>query len=137
MKVRIDRTRMATSAIVFGYDVTVPLNDCPPWMERFNPTRIMRDSNHKNPLVRFDQATVSERHTDMEKGWDRYDDWQKHEKRADKAALSLAKSVFPELQRLDQYERLPTCVEFGKEMANETHATRWVTLVDDPFGYAL
>lgn len=139
MRLRIERTRMCTGGEnYFSYRVLVPMVDAPTWVladsRKFNPTRIVISGDNAEYLE-FADATVSRAHVGMEKGWERLQHWNEHEARAKKASFDVAKSVYPELDALTE---LPSVMaHFGHEMDGASHATKYVDLVIDPFGYEL
>lgn len=114
MKVHVIRTAMCGGGL--SYDVYVPVSECPEYLRekyRYFGTQIGRDSyrNGKHAYYYdFPEATVSESHLAMEKGWDRYDDWKAHDKQARRRMLDIAETVFPELAkyRAQGHDTIPT-----------------------------
>jgi hypothetical protein len=121
MKVQIDRVRMAMNGNHYAYHGRVAMKEIPQHAVDANPTRII-SGDWNNPMVDFVDATVSAEHVAMERGWPRYEDWQRHEADAHAKLLELAKSVYPELASADRWTTL--WVEIPS--MDEGHATRFV-----------
>jgi hypothetical protein len=95
-KVTVIRTAMIGGGL--AYDVYVPVKQVPLFQKyRSFFTEIMREGKS---YVRFEEATVSEEHLSMPQGWDRYDDWKRHDKEARRMMLDLAEQAFPELSKV-------------------------------------
>lgn len=109
MKVNVIRTKMIGGGN--SYDVYVPLSQAPEWLGengkyRSSCTHIGRDSyktGRHGYYVDYEHATLPESHFEMPQGWERYDDWLQHKKRANAKMLEIARSVFPELNGVDKW----------------------------------
>jgi hypothetical protein len=125
MKVRIERTRMATGGDRkdYAYDGYVPVTDCP-WIEPHWTTTTILGDYKTGRYYRFDVATMPKEHWQMEKGWDRYEDYQRHEKLAKVKLLELARTVYPELESVNEWPEL--WIEIPTMDAR--HATKWTEI---------
>jgi hypothetical protein len=130
MKVHVIRTAMIGGGL--SYDVYVPVSECPEFLRetgkyRCSVTHIGRDSyrNGKHSYyINFPEATCPESHFAMPQGWDRYEDWKKHEADARRRMLDIAETVFPELSKVrEKTDKLPSlwCCDLlsGKETSAE------------------
>ena len=124
----ITRTAMygERSGCGLAYSVEVPIED----IEGEPGYRIIRGGiKNSAEFVPFAMATASEAHQRMPRGFDRWDDWLAHEKRANALALELAKMAYPELAEVD---RLPTVSAFGLvPEGTETDAAEYVEIPQD------
>ena len=99
MRIKVIRTKMAMSPDAYSYDVEVPLEDAID--ERNVHTRRYGTSYPPGThYVDFADATASREHADMPQGWDKYEDWRRHEKHARRIALTIAQAVFHILRRI-------------------------------------
>jgi len=131
MRVLAIRTAMIGGGL--AYDIYVPVRDEPygfnlRLFDKYRSffTEILRDGKS---YVRYEEATVSESHLSMPQGWDRYDDWKAHDKKARREMLDIAEHAFPELAKVrgqgsDYLPLLWTCgLLYPKE---ETSSEKWV-----------
>ena len=108
-----------------SYDVYVPVSACPQWqrdcdVNRNTHTTIISDGEFYN----FPDATVPQWQRNMDQGWDKYEAWNKHEKRARQIMLKIAQKAFPELNRFGDTLPLLWVTDL---MPVETSAEAWVT----------
>lgn len=129
MKVHVFRTAMCGGGL--SYDVLVPERECPRHVREACPggtyhTRINR-GNYENgkPMpdyLNYEDATLTAEHEAMPQGWERYESWKAHEKRARQEMLQIALLAFPELAKVAaRTDSLPTLWVNGL-MDNETSA---------------
>lgn len=108
MKCHVFRTAMCGGGL--SYDVYVPVSECPKHVLESCPggmyhTRITRGTGEE--YLHYEDATTSEEHEALEQGIERWDSWKLHEARACSEMLRIARSVFPELNKVTT-DRLPT-----------------------------
>lgn len=123
-KAYVFRTAMIGGGL--SYDVLVPIKD----IHNYDGTRyttICRDGQTDKRFLDYTDATMPEEHYAMEKGWDRYEAYLAHEKRAKIEAMKLARQAFPELNAYDG-DSLPDLWCVGLPVEEETHATAIVRL---------
>ena len=115
MKIRIDRVRMAMPEPAYSYDATVPVSE----VDRSKHSYFI--CRGREEFVSFADATRPAELDEMPLGWERYEAWMEHEKRANARALEIAKRLFPELAPAEKWPSLWVVIP----SLNESHATRF------------
>jgi len=98
-RVRVHRVLMIGGGN--SYDVEVLKSDLRPEDVKSITHYTLRDGpeGHFTEYVAYDQATVTPEHAAMPAGWDKWEDWKRHERAAGMEALAIARVAFPELHR--------------------------------------
>ena len=123
MRIEIHRWRMAIPVredgrVAVGYDVRVPIGDCPP-----------NSSNHyiltdHGEYQDYPDATWS---TDLPPGWARYEAWLAHEREAKRHMLHFLHEHCPETRELTEWPALWAYVD--PDLAPDLHTVRFVLAV--------
>lgn len=125
MKTKVFRTAMCGGGL--SYDVYVPVSEVPeqqkPDLNGNTHTTIVRGHDLDNEYYNFPDATVPAEQRAMEQGWERYEAWNRHEKRARQIMLKIAQKAFPELNRFG--DTLPT-LWVNDLMKVETSSEKWI-----------
>lgn len=100
-KALVTRTAMIGGGL--SYDVYVPTK----YVHNYDAGRQTTIVQDGKEYLDYVQASLPEAHYALPKGWDRYDAFLAHEKAARQTMLTLARSVFPELQALEE-DTLPS-----------------------------
>lgn len=93
MKVHCIRTAMIGGGL--SYDVYVPIKQ----MSNYDGSRYTTIHRDGGVYVDYVQATLPEDHFAMELGWDRYDAFLAHQRKAKVEMLDIAERAFPELAK--------------------------------------
>ena len=108
MRIHIRRTRMASppgpdGRISVGYDVYVPVDECPD--DGMNRTTIITGpaGTPWKDLDRYHDFPQATWHTDLEPGYERYEQWLRHEKTARRRMLAMLHEHCPETRHLTEY----------------------------------
>jgi hypothetical protein len=126
-RVLVERTRMAMREPSYSYDLYVPEPEAPEHV-RTTCSRfiILPDHSMRERFIDYVDATCSAAHCAMPTGWDRYQDWLEHERRAYREALGLARAAFPELRAFNG-DALPRLWIGMPSFRDGTHAEAWLT----------
>lgn len=114
MKVKVNRWPMCGGGV--AYSVRVPVDEAPAFLR----DRCPKGSNsyvtqvgesHQGERCHgyffdYPHATISESHHDAEQGWDKYQAWLTHEKKANAEMLALIQRHFPETVGLTEFPLL-------------------------------
>ena len=85
-----------------------------------------------NEYYDFPVATLPPEHHEMSPGWDKWQDWNKHEEWAKGEMLKITRKVFPEMEKVSQWPLLwITCseVEQGEDASKKVWTT-WENVKD-------
>ena len=126
-RILVQRTRMAMREPSYSYCLYVPEHEAPEHV-RATCSRfiILPEHSMGDRFIDFVDATASAAHCAMPTGWDRYQDWLEHERRAYREALSLARAAFPELRSF-RGDGLPRLWIEMPDFRDGTHAEVWLT----------
>jgi hypothetical protein len=93
MKALCIRTKMVDGGN--SYDVYVPLQQVPQHAKDYIRHEVIRDGRR---YMSYIEATVTPEHAAMDQGWEKYEDWKRHETEARARAGAILRRVFPEFQ---------------------------------------
>jgi hypothetical protein len=125
-RVLVQRTRMAMRDPAYSYSLYVPEHEAPSHVRSAcRYFTILSQYDGRERFIDFAEATRSSAECAMPRGWDRYQRWLEHERAASREALTLARTVFPELDGL-QSDSLPTLWIFMPGLRKGTHADAWL-----------
>ena len=103
LNLTIFRTKMAGGGNCFSYDGLVETTQLDRSRRPLQHYFVLRGGKE---YVRFPHATEPAHILGMELGWERYQAWIAHEAAANAELLTIAQTVYPELERCSQWPSL-------------------------------
>jgi hypothetical protein len=100
MKARLIRTAMCGGGT--SYDILIPTEEISHYKPELHTTNIWDGK----PYWKYEYATLPNEHYKMELGWERYENWLNHEKKANIEKLEIIKKYFPETINLVKFPEL-------------------------------